>query len=105
MVRDDLLERLTPNHLLHPLLVPPSSLPSHSCTMTNVSTQHWQDSDSIFTHQPLLPKAAEPKDFEAAAISLMGAYGIGGFLSAPVPLSKRERKTKTKTSIWPRFRK
>ncbi|KLO06978.1 hypothetical protein SCHPADRAFT_909897 [Schizopora paradoxa] len=79
--------------------------------MTTAS--RWQDSESVFS-KPLLPKSAQPKDFDEAVISLVGTYGIDGFTPPPVPLRRdrerererlRERESKPKVSLWQRLRR
>ncbi|EJC98443.1 uncharacterized protein FOMMEDRAFT_23692 [Fomitiporia mediterranea MF3/22] len=61
--------------------------------MLNNQTSSTDDASSI-SNQPLIPKASEPKDYEAAAAALMTSYGLpGGMQPTPIP-SKKEKKKK-----------
>ena len=79
---------------------PPPTLPP---PMTENSAQ---DTDSIY-QQPLLPKIGEapkPKDYEAAAASLMVAYGFGGHTPTQTPKGVGSKR-RTKSTSWLKRRK
>ncbi|THH06140.1 hypothetical protein EW145_g4285 [Phellinidium pouzarii] len=64
-------------------------------TFISAMSDRTSDDASSVSNQPLIPKAAAPKDYEAAMSSLMSIYGFGGtMLPNPSPLKKEGQKKK-----------
>ena len=84
----------SPHSLRPPLyfLKPTLHLPLPLLRMSNNAS----DDTSSISNQPLLPKDPEPKNFEAAAASLMSTYGFGGHVPKPYPKPSKTNKKKDK---------
>ncbi|KAH8104935.1 hypothetical protein DFH11DRAFT_1883188 [Phellopilus nigrolimitatus] len=59
------------------------------------------DDAASTSNQPLVPKASEPKDYEAAAASLMSTYGFGGTMQPNFKQSNKTNDKKTKGQLKP----